>query len=115
MNYNDPGYLNPVMNNTVTDYQVFILFNSNHASGKEMIFFNFVLSFQQFQYWINLIHILFDLHWQALAYVFLQFQATLYVLFQQCLDSVGPFWSASDQSRVGLTEDMQVLFPSLYT
>ena len=29
-------------------------------------------------------------------------------IFQECLDSVGPFWSASDQSRVGLSEDMQV-------
>ena len=28
--------------------------------------------------------------------------------FQECLDSVGPFWSASDQARVGLAEDMQV-------
>jgi len=46
VNYNDPGYLNQVMNNTVTDYQ-------------------------------------------------------------ECLDSVGPFWSASDQARVGLAEDMQ--------
>ena len=94
MNYNDPGYLNPVMNNTVTDYQVSILINSNHASGKEMMFFNFVFNSK-----VNSINLIY----------------TYILLLQQCLDSVGPFWSASDQSRVGLTEDMQVLFPSLYT
>ena len=30
------------------------------------------------------------------------------IFVQECLDSVGPFWSASDQARVGLAEDMQV-------
>ena len=102
VNYNDPGYLNPVMNNTVTDYQVFFCSSSSipikYQKWHSLILF---CVFNNRVDWIILIYILSDLHWSA-------FPST--VLLQQCLDSVGPFWSASDQSRVGLAEDMQVLF-----
>ena len=42
--------------------------------------------------------------------IYFHFHCQDNAFLKECLDSVGPFWSASDQARVGLAEDMQVLF-----
>lgn len=106
VNFHDRGYLNSVMNSTVTKYQVGR--SSRGGPGRRWRCTWTAVHSDQAQAVPGINCIMSNNLGRLIHSPYLTILNTCLLWCQECLDTLGPFWSASDLAREGVAEDMQV-------